>query len=171
MSLLRPKQSYSVPIEITLTINPHIGTEAKAPKKLERFQRDSMAELLSYATGCIMGRYSLDQPGLILADSRNSQEEQLAAYEAKIGKLISEIQFQPDADAIIPVLDGEWFEDDIVARTREFLKVTFPESSVSENLRFIEDSIGKDIRKYFCKDFYKDHLQTYKKRPIYWMAR
>ena len=130
-----------------------------------------MAELLSYATGCMMGRYSLDLPGLILADSRSNQDEQLAAYETKIGKQIKEIQFKPDADAIIPVLDGEWFEDDIVARTREFLKVTFPESSVAENLRFIEDSIGKGIRKYFCKDFYKDHLQTYKKRPIYWMVQ
>lgn len=69
------------------------------------------------------------------------------------------------------MLDGEWFEDDIVARTREFLEVTFPESSVTENLRFIEDSLGKDIRKYFCSDFYKDHLQTYKKRPIYWMVQ
>ena len=163
-----------VPIEqITLTINPsyRYGGDSSEEEKWERFQRDSMAELLSYATGCMMGRYSLDYPGLILADSRSNQDEQLAAYEAKVGKPISEIQFKPDADAIIPVLDGEWFEDDIVARTREFLKVTFPESSVAENLRFIENSIGKDIRKYFCKDFYKDHLQTYKKRPIYWMVQ
>ena len=134
-------------------------------------KRKDMTWLLSYVTGCMMGRYSPDHPGLILADSRSNQDEQLAAYEAKICKPISEVQFKPDADAIIPVLDGEWFEDDIVARTREFLKITFPESSVAENLRFIEDSIGKDIRKYFCKDFYKDHLQTYKKRPIYWMVQ
>lgn len=163
-----------VPIEeITLTINPayRYGGDATEEEKWERFQRDSMAELLSYATGCMMGRYSLDHPGLILADSRSNQDEQLAAYEAKIGKAISEIQFKPDADAIIPVLDGEWFEDDIVSRTREFLRVTFPESSIAENLRFIEESIGKDIRKHFCKDFYKDHLQTYKKRPIYWMVQ
>ena len=163
-----------VPVEqITLTVNPfyRYGGDGSDEEKLERFQRDSMSELLSYATGCMMGRYSLDHPGLILADSRTNQDEQLAAYEAKIGKPISDIQFKPDADAIIPLLDGEWFEDDIVARTREFLKVTFPESSVAENLRFIEDSIGKDIRKYFCKDFYKDHLQTYKKRPIYWMVQ
>lgn len=163
-----------VPIEqITLTVNPayRYGGDSSEQEKWERFQRDSMAELLSYATGCMMGRYSLDHPGLILADSRSNQDEQLAAYEAKIGKSINDIQFKPDADAIIPVLDGEWFEDDIVARTREFLKVTFPESSIAENLRFIEDSIGKDIRKYFCKDFYKDHLQTYKKRPIYWMVQ
>ena len=127
--------------------------------------------LLSYVTGCMMGRYSLDQPGLILADARESQAEQLAAYEEKVGKSLNEVQFKPDPDGIIPVLDGEWFEDDIVARTREFLAVTFPESSVGENLRFIEESLGKDIRKYFCSEFYKDHLQTYKKRPIYWMVQ
>jgi type II restriction/modification system DNA methylase subunit YeeA len=167
---LRPNVSIE---QITLTVNPfyRYGGDGNEEEKWNRFQRDSMAELLSYATGCMMGRYSLDHPGLILADSRSNQEQQLAAYEDKIGKPISEVQFKPDADAIIPVLDGEWFEDDIVARTREFLKVTFPESSVAENLRFIEDSIGKDIRKYFCKDFYKDHLQTYKKRPIYWMVQ
>ena len=134
-------------------------------------QRKDIAAFLSYATGCMMGRYSLNQTSLILADSRDSQAEQLAAYEEKVGKPLSEVQFKPDPDGIIPVLDGEWFEDDIVARTREFLAVTFPESGVAENLRFIEESLGKDIRKYFCSEFYKDHLQTYKKRPIYWMVQ
>jgi hypothetical protein len=134
-------------------------------------QRKDIAAFLSYATGCMMGRYSLDQSGLILADSRNTQAEQLADYETKVGKPPSEVQFKPDPDGIIPVLDGEWFEDDIVARTREFLTATFPKSSVAENLRFIEESLGKDIRKYFCSEFYKDHLQTYKKRPIYWMVQ
>ena len=101
-----------VPIEqITLTINPayRYGGDGSEEEKWERFQRDSMAELLSYATGCMMGRYSLAHPGVIVADSRSNQDEQLAAYEAKIGKSISEIQFKPDADAIIPVLDVEWF--------------------------------------------------------------
>lgn len=133
--------------------------------------RKDLAAFLSYATGCMMGRYSLDQPGLLLADSRDSQSEQLAIYEGKVGKPLSAAKFKPDPDGIVPVLDGEWFEDDIVARTREFLAVTFPESSVAENLRFIEESLGKDVRKYFCNDFYKDHLQTYKKRPIYWMVQ
>ena len=145
------------------------GLESAEREKL--YMQDACKELLSYATGCMMGRYSLDQPGLILADSRDSQAEQLAAYEEKVGKPLSEVQFNPDPDGIIPVLDGEWFEDDIVARTREFLAVTFPESSVAENLRFIEESLGKEIRKYFCSEFYKDHLQTYKKRPIYWMVQ
>ena len=162
------------PVEqISLTVNPayRYGGDLTEGEQWSRFLRDTMAEFLSYATGCMMGRYSLDQPGLILADSRDSQASQLGAYEEKVGKPLSEVQFKPDPDAIIPVLDGEWFEDDIVARTREFLEVTFPESTVTENLRFIEESLGKDIRKYFCTEFYKDHLQTYKKRPIYWMVQ
>jgi len=171
---LNSELSHEVPIDqVTLGSNPayRYGGNLSDKEQWERFQKDSMAEFLSYATGCMMGRYSLDQPGLILADSRDSQAEQLAAYEAKVVKPLSEVQFIPDPDGIIPVLDGEWFEDDIVARTREFLEVTFPESTVTENLRFIEESLGKDIRKYFCSEFYKDHLQTYKKRPIYWMVQ
>jgi type II restriction/modification system DNA methylase subunit YeeA len=171
---LQDELTPDVPTEqITLTVNPsyRYGGNLSEAAQWERFRRDTMAEFLSYATGCMMGRYSLDRPGLILADSRASQAEQLAAYEEKVGKPLSEVQFKPDPDGIIPVLDGEWFEDDIVARTREFLSVTFPESSVAENLRFIEESLGKDIRKYFCSEFYKDHLQTYKKRPIYWMVQ
>jgi type II restriction/modification system DNA methylase subunit YeeA len=159
--------------QITLTVNPayRYGGNLSETEQWDRFRRDSIAEFLSYASGCMMGRYSLDQPGLILADSRDSQAEQLTAYETKVSRPLSEVQFKPDADGIIPVLDGEWFEDDIVARTREFLAVTFPESSVGENLRFIEEALGKDIRKYFCSEFYKDHLQTYKKRPIYWLVQ
>ncbi|MCP9910194.1 BREX-1 system adenine-specific DNA-methyltransferase PglX [Cyanobium sp. BA20m-p-22] len=171
---LQDELNPEVPIEqITLTVNPayRYGGDLNEEEKWERFRRDTMAEFLSYATGCMMGRYSLDQPGLILADSRESQAAQLTAYEEKVGKHLGEVQFKPDPDGIIPVLDGEWFEDDIVARIREFLTVTFPESSVGENLRFIEESLGKDIRKYFCSEFYKDHLQAYKKRPIYWLVQ
>ena len=171
---LQDELSPQVPIgQITLTVNPayrYDGTLTK-DEQWARFLRDTMVEFLSYATGCMMGRYSLDQPGLILADARETQAEQIAAYESKVGKPLSEAQFKPAPDGIIPVLDGEWFEDDIVARTREFLEVTFPESTVIENLRFIEESLGKDLRKYFCSEFYKDHLQTYKKRPIYWMVQ
>ena len=171
---LQEELSSDVPIEqITLTVNPayRYGGNLTEDELWNRFRQDTIKELLSYATGCMMGRYSLDHPGLILADSCDSQSEQLATYEEKVGKPIVEVQFKPDQDGIIPVLDGEWFEDDIVARTREFLEVTFPESTVTENLRFIEESLGKDIRKYFCTEFYKDHLQTYKKRPIYWLVQ
>jgi hypothetical protein len=78
-------------------------------------------------------------------------------------------QFLPDEDGIIPMLDGEWFADDIIARTRQFLRAAFGEATLNDNLRFIEEALGKDLRKYFLTDFYKDHLQTYKKRPIYWL--
>lgn len=171
---LQDELTPEVPIEqITLTVNPsyRYGSNLAEDELWNRFRQDTIKEFLSYATGCMMGRYSLDQPDLILADARESQAEQLHAYEDKVGKPIAEVQFKPDLDGIIPVLDGEWFEDDIVARTRDFLEVTFPESTVTENLRFIEESLGKDIRKYFCSEFYKDHLQTYKKRPIYWMVQ
>ena len=171
---LQDELTPEVPIEqITLTVNPayRYGGNLTEDELWVRFRQDTIKELLSYAIGCMMGRYSLNQGGLILAHSCDSQAEQLTTYETKVSKPLSEVQFKPDADGIIPVLDGEWFEDDIVARTREFLEVTFPETTVTENLRFIEESLGKDVRKYFCSDFYKDHLQTYKKRPIYWMVQ
>jgi type II restriction/modification system DNA methylase subunit YeeA len=123
--------------------------------------RKDMAAFLSYAVGCMMGRYSLDQPGLILADAGATLQD----YLAKIPKST----FAPDADGIIPVLDGEWFTDDIVGRFREFLRVAFGDATLAENLAFIEASLGKELPKYFARDFYKDHLKTYKKRPIYWM--
>jgi hypothetical protein len=129
--------------------------------------RRDMAAFLSYAVGCMMGRYGLDHPGLILANAGDTLRE----FLEKVGKPLAELTFAPDEDGIIPVLDGEWFEDDIVARTRDFLRATFGEATLRENLRFIEDSLGKDLRKYFLNDFYKDHLQTYKKRPIYWLVQ
>ena len=127
--------------------------------------RKDIAAFLSYAVGCMMGRYSLDAPGLILANAGDT----LAHYLAKLGKPIEQLHFVPDADGILPILDGDWFEDDIVARARQFLRATFGDATLEVNLRFIETSLGKDLRKYFLTDFYKDHLQTYKKRPIYWL--
>jgi type II restriction/modification system DNA methylase subunit YeeA len=77
--------------------------------------------------------------------------------------------FMPDADNAIPILDGEWFSDDITERFKKFLRVTFGETHYEENLAFIEAAIGRDIRSYFLRDFYSDHVKTYKKRPIYWL--
>jgi hypothetical protein len=78
--------------------------------------------------------------------------------------------FAPDKDNVMPVVDGDWFEDDIVARFRTFLRAAFGEKHFEENLRFVTESLGvKDIRDYFVKSFYKDHVQRYKKRPIYWL--
>jgi len=82
---------------------------------------------------------------------------------------LSTIHFLPDDDNVIPLMDVDWFTDDITERFRNFLRVTFGEEHYEENLAFIEKAIGKDIRKYFLKDFYNDHVKRYKKRPIYWM--
>ena len=72
-------------------------------------------------------------------------------------------------DNVIPLLEAEWFTDDIAGRFRNFLRVSFGEEHYQENLAFIENAIGKDIRKYFIKDFYSDHVKRYKKRPVYWL--
>ncbi|GAA5624744.1 hypothetical protein Brsp04_04652 [Brucella sp. NBRC 12952] len=82
---------------------------------------------------------------------------------------VHEPSYIPDRDNVIPVLDADWFADDIVTRTREFLRVTFGEEKFRENLAFIEKALGKDLRKWFTKDFFEYHLRRYKKRPIYWM--
>jgi hypothetical protein len=129
--------------------------------------KKDMAAFLSYAVGCMMGRYSLDKPGLILANAGDTLEE----YLAKVGKPKDALLFQPDGDGILPVMDVEWFEDDIVSRFEAFLVATFGADKVTENIQFIEKSLGTEIRSYFLGGFYKDHLQTYKKRPIYWMAQ
>ena len=167
---LQDELSPEVPIEqITLTVNPayRYGGNLSEDELWIRFRQDTIKELLSYATGCMMGRYSLDHPGLILANAGDTLEH----FYEKVRKSSDAVAFQPDSDGIIPVLDGEWFEDDIVARSREFLRVCFPASSLNTDLAFIETALGKDLRKYFCSDFYKDHLQTYKKRPIYWLVQ
>jgi hypothetical protein len=123
------------------------------------------AQFVSYAVGCMFGRYSLDKEGLILAN----QGETLKDYLNKISKAKEELSFIPDEDNAIPILNDEWFEDDIVARFHTFLKVSFGEQQFQKNLAFVEECLGKNIRQYFSKDFYKEHIKRYKKRPIYWM--
>jgi hypothetical protein len=148
--------------EITLTCNPayRYGGKATAVELEARLRADTVAEFLSYAVGCMFGRYSLDAPGLILAN----QGEGLADYLARVPGP----SFEPDANNVIPVLEGDWFADDISERFRQFLRVTFGTEKFRENLAFIESQIG-DIVKYYTKGFYEDHLKRYKKRPIYWM--
>ena len=161
---LQDELTPEVPLnEITLTCNPayRYGIKNDVAANETRLRADTMAEFLSYAVGCMFGRYSLDAPGLILAN----QGETLADYLARI----PEPSFMPDEDNVIPVLDADWFADDITDRFRLFLRTTFGEAHFRENLRYIEDALGKDIRKYFTKDFYADHVKRYKKRPIYWM--
>ncbi len=214
--------------EITLTCNPWYrygvrseecgvrSAELPRDKALEeRLKSDTVKELVSYAVGCMMGRYSIDKPGLILAD----QGATLQDYWEKVGSgqcsvasgersgqwsvisgersgqwsvisdqkgdrtlptvhcplptdhcpLTTNNHFVPDEDGIIPILDNDWFADDIVTRFKEFVKVVFGEEHYFENMAWIEDALGKDIRSYFTKDFYKDHLQRYQNRPIYWL--
>ena len=163
---LQDELSPEVPIdEITLTCNPayRYGIKGSEEDREARLKADTMAEFLSYAVGCMFGRYSLDEPGLILAN----QGETLADYLARI----PEPTFMPDDDNVIPLIDfeGDWFEDDISERFKQFLRVTFGDEHYAENLAFIEDALGKSIQKYFVKDFYSDHVQRYKKRPIYWL--
>jgi len=161
---LEDELTSEVPLkEITLTCNPHYRyTADKSEEELEALLlTDTMKEFISYAVGCMFGRYSLDKPGLILANQGETIKDYL--------KQIPEPTFSPDEDNVIPMLDGDWFTDDISERFKNFLRTTFGEAHFEENLKFIEDAIGKDIRKFFIKDFYNDHIRRYKKRPIYWL--
>lgn len=117
--------------------------------------------LVSYGVGCMFGRYSIDRDGLVLAD----QGSTLADFREKV----PDATFVPDPDDVLPILDGEWFEDDIVTGFRRWLAAAFGDATLDENVRFIEDALGKDLRTYFIKDFYADHLKVYQKRPIYWL--
>lgn len=126
--------------------------------------------LLSYAVGCMFGRYSLDVEGLAYAGG-DWQEALATKYKT----------FLPDEDAIIPITDEEYFKDDIVARFVDFVRIVYGEETLEENLKFIADALGNKgdtsravIRNYFLNDFYKDHCNTYSvtgsgKRPIYWL--
>lgn len=161
---LQDELTPEVPIEeITLTCNPayRYGVKGTEEEREARLREDTVAEFLHYAVGCMFGRYSLDVPGLILANQGEGIEEYLAR--------VPEPTFAPDRDNVIPVLDADWFADDIVTRTRDFLRVTFGEEKFRENLAFIEAALGKDLRRWFTKDFFDYHVRRYKKRPIYWM--
>jgi type II restriction/modification system DNA methylase subunit YeeA len=155
--------------EITLTCNPHYryGND-KSEEELEALLlADTMRELVSYAVGCMFGRYALDKPGLILANQSETIEDYL--------KRVPEPTFEADDDNVIPMLDDDWFTDDVAERFHKFLRVAFGEEHYEENLQFVEQALnikGKrnySIRTYFLKEFYADHVKRYKKRPIYWL--
>ena len=161
---LEEELTAEVPLkEITLTCNPHYRYDSKkSSAALEKLLlEDTIKEFISYAVGCMFGRYSLDKAGLILADQGETLNDYL--------KAVPEPGFMPDEDNVIPVLEEEWFNDDIVNRFKNFLKVSLGEENYELNLSFIEEALGKDIRKYFMNDFYDHHVKQYKKRPIYWM--
>lgn len=134
-------------------------TEASATSEFIRL-------LFSYTIGCAMGRYSLDEPGLIYANSGNVGFDP-TRYQ----------RFPADADAIIPLSDESWFPDDATARFVEFVRTVWPAEGLADNLAFVAETLGPKqgeqpadtIRRYYSTQFYKDHLQTYKRRPIYWL--
>ena len=166
---LQDELTPEVPLnEISLTCNPHYRYGGdKSQEELETLLlADTIREFISYAVGCMFGRYALEEPGLILANQGDGMDEYLSR--------VPEPAYAPDADNVIPIVDGDWFVDDIVGRFREFLRLTFGDEYYEANLRFIEQALGKngnarDLRDYFLKDFYRDHVKRYKKRPIYWL--
>lgn len=150
---------YGLQDELTPEVEDKDITIRKADRDRE------MKSFISYAVGCMMGRYSLDEGGLVFAGG----EFDINRYKT----------FKADKDAIIPITDMEYFEDDIVSRFVEFVKVVFGEETLEENLNYIADTecfkrkaneTSRDcLRRYFLKGFMEDHLKVYQKRPIYWM--
>lgn len=118
-------------------------------------KEDVVKSLISYAVGCMFGRYSLDVEGLVYAGGEWDESKY--------------VTFKPDNDNVIPVLDGDYFEDDITERFYKFLIAAYGKDTFQENLRFIENALGMKVKDYFVKGFFKDHCSTYKNRPIYWM--
>jgi hypothetical protein len=138
--------------------------EIKVDDNRIEFQPDVVVkQFISYAVGCMMGRYRLDKPGLHIAHP-NPTDDEVCTYSYN-GR-----NFTIDDDAIIPLMARDTvFTDNAGERFREFLKVALGEDTLTENLNFIEGALGKDIDTYFVKDFWKDHLSRYQRRPIYWL--
>jgi type II restriction/modification system DNA methylase subunit YeeA len=166
---LQDELTSDVPLsEITLTCNPHYryGGDLTDEEREARLKSDTMRELVSYAVGCMMGRYSLAEPSLIYAHAGG-----VGFDPSRYGA------FPADDDGIIPLTEEQWFADDAAVRIEEFLGISWPEAPVMETLTTLMDGLVMDkagepraaLRSYMSKQFYKDHLQTYKNRPIYWL--
>ena len=146
---------YGLQEELTAEVEEKDVTVRKAD-----LQRD-IRSFISYAVGCMFGRYSLDVPGL--------------AYAGGAWDDTKYVTFKPDEDAIIPICDDEYFDDDIVGRFIQFVEIVYGKQTLEENLQFIADALGgkgssrEVIRNYFINDFYADHVKIYQKRPIYWL--
>ena len=149
-----------------ITVHRIFDSEEDVPESMKgsnyvRTKRDEMVSLISYAVGCMFGRYSLDVEGLAFAGG----DWDASKYTT----------FIPDADNIIPICDDEYFDDDITGRFVQWVEVVYGKETLEENLTFIADALGgkgtsrEIIRNYFLKEFYTDHCKTYKKRPIYWL--
>lgn len=144
--------------------------ESYKGNKYVRTKRDEITSLISYAVGCMFGRYSLDVDGLVLADRGTTVDDYLAKMPNS-----DHVTFMPDSDNVLPITDDEYFDDDIVRYFIDFVRTVYGEETLEQNLAFIAEALGgkgtsrEVIRTYFLKDFFKDHCQTYKKRPIYWL--
>lgn len=149
-----------------VTVHRIFETKDDVPESMQgsnyvRTKRDEIAFLISYAVGCMFGRYSLDMEGLAYAGG----EWDASRYSTII----------PDKDNIIPICDDDYFDDDITGRFVKWVEAVYGSDTLEENLKFIADALGgkgtprKVIRGYFLNDFYADHCKTYQKRPIYWL--
>ena len=173
-------------------LTPEVEERDVTVRKADLFR--DIRSFISYAVGCMFGRYSLDEEGLIYAGGdwnkifvhdpavidldRNDGSKAILAgdYVRKKNGEYALCIFLPDADNCIPITDEEYFSDDIVGRFVEFVKTVYGADTLEENLDFIANALGNKgdisrevIRNYFLKDFYTDHLKVYQKRPIYWL--
>ena len=174
---------YGLQDELTPDVDDKDVTVRKAD-----LSRD-IRSLISYAVGCMLGRYSIYKKGLMFAGGNWSEEPFLQAlwddagmqYVQAEGNMTPMMDLNPqkvvipDEDGILPITDDEYFSDDIVTLFVGWVKTVYGEATLEENLRFIADALGgkgsprEVIRNYFLNDFYKDHLKVYQKRPIYWL--
>lgn len=149
-----------------VTVHRVFDSKDEVPESMKgsnyvRTMRDEIVSLISYAVGCMFGRYSLDVDGLAYAGG----EWDASKYQAYI----------PDSDNIIPICDDDYFDDDITGRFVKWVETVYGKETLEENLKFVADALGgkgtprEVIRSYFLNDFYADHLKTYQKRPIYWL--
>lgn len=140
-------------------MSPVVDEKEVTIRKADR-QRE-IRSLISYAVGCMFGRYSLDKQGL--------------AYTGGTWDASGYKAFHPDVDAIIPICDDEYFDDDIYGRFVSFIETVYGKAMLEENLKYIAEALGgkgssRDvIRSYFINEFYSDHVKIYQKRPIYWL--
>ena len=142
-------------------------------------REDVIKSFISYAVGCMFGRYSLDEEGLIYAGGDFDDKFRLrdGQWEIKTKEGWKKSRVNIVEHNVIPIADGDYFEDGILERFVDFVNVSFGEDTLEENLDYIAETLGRKanetsrqaIRRYFLKDFYKDHVKTYKKRPIYWL--
>lgn len=185
-----------------VTVHRIFNTKDDVPESMKgsnyvRTLRDEIVSLISYAVGCLFGRYSLDVEGLVYAGGNfedfyrkdrlvdeNGGAITFGGIRLAVSKDYTYIKVNGqwvkstipvDADNILPICDDDYFEDDLTGKFVDFVRVVYGEDTLEENLKFIADALGgkgaprEVIRAYFLNDFFKDHCKTYQKRPIYWL--